>query len=189
MKEIGSNLQTTFTVGSLFAGELANGTFATFTGAALLKGISDNIESIGGDGLYSAVEGRGILTLTTNSTTLLGPHATQDSFAGGLVALKGGQSLDGNGGPLEASGGNSTDGDGGNAILRGGSSVNGDGGLAYVRGGTSTDGLEGAVVIATATGRAGFYGSEGVVKQNLPANPTNAQIATFLANLNLANLI
>lgn len=38
-------------------------------------------------------------------------------------------------------------------------------------------------------GKIGFYGSVGVEKQSLPANPTNAELATVLSNLGLVNLI
>lgn len=45
------------------------------------------------------------------------------------------------------------------------------------------------VKIAESDGRVGFYGETPIVKQDLPTNPTNAELATVLANLGLVNLI
>lgn len=46
-----------------------------------------------------------------------------------------------------------------------------------------------AVKIAQTTGEVGFYGVAPTTRQDLPPNPTNAELATVLANLGLVNLI
>ena len=198
MKEIGSNLQTTIATGDFLAGELANGTFATFTFATLLAGVSLNLRNVGGDGVSPTGTETGVLWLnetagpSAGSTSLWGAQAT-GTLSGGSVSIRGGLGLSGNGGQLELLAGGSTSGEGGTTIIRGGdgNAAGGSSGSVWVEAGRTFGGATdaGYVRIGAATNKVGFYGSFGVTKQDLPANPTNAELATFLSNLGLANLV